>query len=102
MAPIVQDFVVRIVEGTHPQTSNIAGIRTFVKHGSSPRGAQAIVLASKVLALRDGRFSPSFDDVRKVAAPALRHRILLNFEAEVEGVSTDDLIMDLIKNVPEG
>ncbi len=102
VAPIVQDFVVRIVEGTHPQTSTIPGIRTFVKHGASPRGAQAIVLASKVQALRDGRFSPSFDDVRTVAAPALRHRILLNFEAEIEGVSTDDLIADLIKNLPEG
>ena len=64
-------------------------MKRFVRYGSSPRGAQAVMLAAKIEALRDGRFAPSFADVRRVALPALRHRVLLNFDGEAEGVSSD-------------
>ena len=76
----VQDYVVRLIEGTHPARAAIPDVERFVRYGSSPRGAQAIILAAKIEALRAGRFAPSFADVRRVALPALRHRVLLNFE----------------------
>ena len=81
----VQDYAVRLVEATHPARSTVAEVKRFVRYGSSPRGAQAVMLAAKIEALRDGRFAPSFADVRRVALPALRHRVLLNFEGEAEG-----------------
>ena len=67
-------------------------MKRFVRYGSSPRGAQAVMLAAKIEALRDGRFAPSFADVRRVALPALRHRVLLNFEGEAEGVTADAVV----------
>ena len=76
----------RLVEATHPARSPVAEVKRFVRYGSSPRGAQAVMLAAKIEALRDGRFAPSFADVRRVALPALRHRVLLNFDGEAEGV----------------
>jgi MoxR-like ATPase len=97
----IQDFVVRLIDATHPSTSPLAEVKRFVRYGSSPRGAQAILLGAKVLALRAGRFSPSFNDVRAVAVPALRHRILLNFEGEADGISTDQLLEALLRTLPE-
>jgi MoxR-like ATPase len=76
--------------------------KRFVRYGSSPRGAQSVLLASKIRALFDGRFAASVDDVRSVAHPSLRHRILLNFEGEAEGVKTDQVIDAILKNLPEG
>ena len=72
----------------------------YVRWGSSPRGAQALTLASKVHALLDGRFNVSFEDVKKAAPAGLRHRILLNFEGEAENISTDDIVADIVGKTP--
>ncbi len=97
----VQDYVVRLVEATHPARSTVADVKRFVRYGSSPRGAQSVLLAAKIEALRAGRFAPSFSDVRKVALPALRHRVLLNFEGEAEGVSADAVVAGIVAGLPE-
>jgi len=97
----VQDFVVRLVEATQPARSSSAEVRRFVRYGSSPRGAQAVILGAKVEALRAGRFAPSFSDVRRVATPALRHRVLLNFEGEAGGVTSDAIVARLLDDLPE-
>ena len=89
----VQDFAVKAVLATHPDTAEAPEpVRQYVRFGASPRGAQAMVLASKVLALLDGRYHVSTDDLRATACLALRHRIILNFEGEAEGVDVDDVI----------
>ncbi|MBI4952736.1 MAG: MoxR family ATPase [Myxococcales bacterium] len=98
----VQDFAVRLIQATHPEHGDAPSeVKRFVKVGSSPRGAQAVLLAAKILALFDGRFAPGVDDVRTCALPALRHRALLNFEGEAEGVKTDDLIAKILQSLPE-
>ncbi len=97
----IQDYVVRLIEATHPARSPVARVKKLVRYGSSPRGAQAVILAAKIRALVDGRFAPSFDDVRRAAAPALRHRVLLNFEGEAEGVTTDALLVEILAALPE-
>lgn len=102
MASPLKDYVVRMVGATHPSSSAAPDmVRRYVKYGASPRGAQAITLASKVLALTRGRLNVSYDDIREVVYPSLRHRILLNFEGEAEGVKTDDIIAEIVKKVPE-
>jgi MoxR-like ATPase len=73
--------------------------RQFVRFGSSPRGAQAVVLAAKIKALLAGRYNVALDDVNAVAVPALRHRVLLNFEGEAEAIRTDDVIARIIEHV---
>ena len=89
IAPHVKDFAVRCVLATHPEGEFAApAVNQFVRYGSSPRGAQAIVLGSKVRALLDGRYNVSFDDIAEVAPSALRHRLILNFEGEAEGSSS--------------
>jgi MoxR-like ATPase len=98
----IQDYAVRLVEATHPARSAVPDVKKFVRYGSSPRGAQALILAAKIRALGAGRFAPSFDDVRKAAPPALRHRVLLNFEGEAEGISTDAILGAIIGALPEG
>jgi MoxR-like ATPase len=98
----VQDYAVRLLQATHPTTAGaIDGVKRFVKFGSSPRGAQALLLAGKIRALFEGRFAASLDDIRAVALPALRHRVLLNFEGEAEGVKTDDVLNEILKQLPE-
>lgn len=98
----VQDFAVRLLQATHPtEKGSIESVRRFVKVGASPRGAQALLLAAKIGALFQGRFAASIDDVRATALPALRHRVLLNFEGEAEGVKTDDLLHEILKTLPE-
>ena len=97
----VQDFVVRLVEATNPARSSMAEVKRFVRYGSSPRGAQAVILAAKIAALRDGRFAPSFADVRRVAVPALRHRVLINFDGEADGVSSDAIVEAALSALPE-
>ena len=76
-------------------------VKKLVRYGSSPRGAQAVILAAKIRALADGRFAPSLEDVRRSAAPALRHRVLLNFEGEAEGASTDAVLDEILAALPE-
>jgi MoxR-like ATPase len=97
----VQDFAVRVLEATHPGREGATErVSRFVRTGASPRGAQAMLLAAKIRALFDGRFAPSTDDVKRAAIPALRHRILLSFEGEAEGVSTDSVIEEILAALP--
>jgi MoxR-like ATPase len=99
----VQDYAVRVLQATHPDGPDAPDVaKRFVRYGSSPRGAQAVLLAAKIRALFDGRFAASVDDVRAAVHPALRHRVLLNFEGEAEGVKTDQVLDEVLKSVPEG
>ena len=101
IAAAVKDYVSSLVLNTHPGHPDAPEmVRRFVRYGSSPRGAQALVLGGKVNALLDGRFNVSFDDVRAMALPALRHRLILSFEGEAEGVDPDTIIEDLLKKIP--
>jgi len=102
----VQDYAIRLVEATHPPTPGRAGagpdlVKKFVRFGASPRGAQSILVAAKIQALFGGRFGASVDDVRAVAKAALRHRMILNFEGEAEGVRTDQVLDEILRVVPE-
>lgn len=98
----IKDYAVRLVLATHPHTNTAVPIANqFLRYGSSPRGAQALILAGKVRALAHGRFNVSFDDIRAVALPALRHRLILNFEAEAEEITTDRIIEQVLSEVPE-
>ncbi len=100
VAPEVMDYAVRLVLATHPDSATATErVAKYVRFGASPRGAQALMLAGKVDALRAGRFNVSFEDIRKAALPALRHRILLNFEAEADRVTTDAIIEDILSAV---
>jgi MoxR-like ATPase len=75
-------------------------VNTYLRFGASPRAAQTLVLAGKVKALLDGRSNVSVEDIRSVALPALRHRVLLNFEGEAEGRSTDEIITNIVDTLP--
>jgi MoxR-like ATPase len=98
----VQDYAVRLLQATHPaEKGSLDSVRRFVKFGASPRGAQALLLAAKIRALFEGRFAAAIEDVKAAALPALRHRVLLNFEGEAEGIKTDDLIQEILKALPE-
>jgi MoxR-like ATPase len=98
----VQDYAIRVLQATHPDGPDAPDLaRRFVRFGASPRGAQAVLLASKIRALFDGRFAASLDDVRASALPALRHRVLLNFEGEAEGIKTDQVIEAILKALPD-
>jgi MoxR-like ATPase len=102
VAPAVQDYAIRLVLATHPQGAFAAAeTNRFIRCGASPRGAQALVLAGKVRALLEGRYNVSFEDVRKVYLPALRHRILLNFEAQAENIPPDDILTKILREVKE-
>jgi MoxR-like ATPase len=101
IASHVMAYAIRILRGTHPDTERVPEIvRTYVRYGASPRGAQAMVLGAKIHALLDGRFNVAYSDVQAVAAPALRHRVILNFEGEAEGISTDAVVRAIIAETP--
>jgi MoxR-like ATPase len=101
IASHVMAYAIRLLRGTHPETERVPEIvKTYVRYGASPRGAQAIVLGGKIHALLDGRFNVSYADVQAVAAPALRHRVILNFEGEAEGISTDSVVRAIIAETP--
>jgi MoxR-like ATPase len=100
IASHVQDYAVRLVMATRPDHADAPKlVQQFVRLGSSPRGAQALVLAGKIRALLEGRYNVSFEDIREVAPPALRHRIILNFQADMEGITTDRVVDELLKRV---
>lgn len=101
IAEHVKSFAVRVVLSTHP-TSNCATplSQQYVRYGSSPRGVQSMILLAKSFALFDGRLNVSFDDLKLAAVPCLRHRILLNFEGEADGVGTDRVIEEIIEKTP--
>ena len=102
VASHVKDYAVRLVLATHPKTDTAAPIANqYLRFGSSPRGGQCLILAGKVRALTQGRFNVSFDDIQAVATAALRHRLILNFEAEAEGVTTDLIIAKILSEVPK-
>jgi len=97
----VKDYAIRMVLATHAANGHATPmVRRYVRHGASPRGLLAIVLAAKALALFAGRINVSFDDLATTAPPALRHRILLNFEGEAEGIDVEDLIAEVIRETP--
>ena len=101
VASHVKDYAVRLILATHPTSETALDITNqFIRFGSSPRGAQSLLLGAKVRALTDGRFNVSFDDVAAVAPPALRHRLIVNFEAEAEGVTTDLVLEKIMAGVP--
>ncbi len=103
VASHVVDFAIAVLEATHPKNKLAPDlVRRFVRTGASPRGLQAMLLAAKIGALFGGRFAASIDDVRAAATPALRHRLLLSFEGEAEGVSSDEIIAEIMKKVEAG
>jgi MoxR-like ATPase len=102
LADHVKDYLIRLTLATHPQGPFAVDVTNqYIRWGSSPRGAQALALASKIRALLQGRYNVSFEDVRRVYLPALRHRIILNFEALAEGIQPDRLLLDILERVPE-
>jgi len=101
IASHVQDYAIRLVLATHPQEEQAAPlVERFVRYGSSPRGLQALVVSAKVRALLDERYHVSFDDIAASALPALRHRVILNFEGQAEGVSRDEVIQNVLVSTP--
>jgi len=101
VASHVAEYVARLTVATQPEHATLDRVLRFVRYGASPRAAQAILLGAKINALLSGRYNVSFDDVRAVAPAALRHRLLLNFEAQAEGISADDVIKELLAAMPD-
>jgi MoxR-like ATPase len=102
LARQIQDYAVRVVLATHPENPEATALsKQFMRYGASPRGLQAIILAAKIRALLEGRYAVSIDDIRHVAPPALRHRLILNFEGEAEGVKADTIIAEILKATKE-
>jgi len=102
VAPHVQDYAIRLVLATHPGGEYAPEITNqFIRYGSSPRGVQALILSAKVRAMLDERYHISFSDVSDSVLPALRHRILLNFEGQAEGIQNDDIINQILQHTPK-
>jgi MoxR-like ATPase len=102
LARQIQDYAVRVVLATHPENPEATPLsKQFMRYGASPRGLQATILAAKIRALLEGRYAVSIDDIRHVAPPALRHRLILNFEGEAEGVKADTIIAEILKATKE-
>ena len=100
IAPHVTAYAVSLLSATHPDNDRAPGlVREYVRYGGSPRGAQALVVAGKIHALMDGRFNVAIDDIRDVALPALRHRVIRNFEGEAEGITPDAIIRAVLDAV---
>ncbi len=98
----IQDYAVRVLLATHPENPEATPTsKKYLRYGASPRGLQAVILAAKIRALLEGRYAVAIDDLRHVAAPALRHRLILNFEGEAEGVKADAIIAEILKATPE-
>jgi MoxR-like ATPase len=101
IAPHVTAFAVSVLSASHPDQPRAPQlVRDYVRYGASPRGAQALVTAGKISALLDGRFNVSIDDIRAAALPALRHRIILNFEGEAEGITSEAVVRSILDAVP--
>ena len=104
LAEVVKDYAVRIVLGTHAQKQRgdrVGLAQKFVLYGSSPRGLQSLILAAKARALLAGRPNVSFDDIRTMLLPSLRHRLILNLEADAEGVSAERILQEIVTHVSE-
>jgi MoxR-like ATPase len=122
-APHVVRYAVRLVQATHPEMADMLGgaggpareglagaavrptvpesVKRYVRYGASPRAVQALILGGKVLALLDGRFNLAYADIKRLALPVLRHRVILNFEAEAENVTGDKVVKDILAAVPQ-
>ena len=101
VAKHVKEYAVRLVLATHPDnTAAPAMSQRYIRHGASPRGVVSMILTAKSYALADGRLNVSFDDLKAVALPALRHRVLLNFEGEAEGIKVENLITEILNATP--
>jgi MoxR-like ATPase len=105
LADVVKDYAVRLVLSTHPQEKTDGGgdrlAQRFVLYGSSPRGLQSLILAGKARALFAGRPNVSFDDIRALLLPSLRHRLILNLEADAEGINAEKILNEIVSRVPE-
>jgi len=105
IAPPIEDYVVRLVHATQLESQNggpvKSSVKQYIRFGSSPRGAQSVILGAKGNALIEGRVHVSYTDVEKIIYPALRHRLILNFQAEAENVTADQVIAEVIKQVPK-
>ena len=102
VAPHVRDYAISLVLATQPRPGRENALaRKYVRYGSSPRGAQALVLCGRVRALMQGRLHVSTEDVRELALSALRHRIILNFDAHAAGRTEDDLLLEMLESLPE-
>jgi MoxR-like ATPase len=101
IAAHVAAFAVGVLSASHPDQPRAPQlVRDYVRYGGSPRGAQALVTAGKISALLDGRFNVSIDDIRAAALPALRHRVILNFEGEAEGITPEAIVRSILDAVP--
>lgn len=102
IASHVITYAARLISATHPESREATTVtKQYVRYGASPRGMQALILAAKILALLDGRYNVAFIDLKAAALPALRHRIVLNFEAQAEGVSSDSVVKAILDVVKE-
>jgi len=101
VATHVKAFVARVIEATHPRPGSSTMAKRYVRYGSSPRGAQAMILSAKVRALMAGRANVSFGDLKALAAPSLRHRLVMNFEGEAEGIDSDTIVQNVLEETPE-
>lgn len=100
VATHVTEYVARLVLATHPNTPEAPTlVRQYVRYGASPRGAQSLILGAKINALLEGRFNVAFDDIAAIAASALRHRLLLNFEGLAEGITPDQVVAEALKSI---
>ena len=100
IAEDVRRYALRIVLGTHPETEDAPELtKQYVRYGSSPRGAQALILGGKVRAILDGRYNVAREDIQAIALPSLRHRLILSFEGEAEGIDPDDIIQHLLQEI---
>jgi MoxR-like ATPase len=96
----VQSYAIRLTMGSHPQSPHATPlVKRYVRYGASPRAAQALVLGAKIHAINRGQAFVSIDDIRAMALPALRHRLLLNFEGEADEVSTDAIVEELLRGI---
>ncbi len=102
IASHVLAYAARLITATHPESKDAPSItKQYVRYGASPRGMQALILAGKILALLDGRYNVAFADLRAAALPTLRHRVVLNFEAQAEGISPDEIVRGVLETVKE-
>jgi MoxR-like ATPase len=103
IAPPIEDYVVRLVHATQPDSANggpsKSSVKQYIRFGASPRGAQAVILGAKGNALAENRVHVSYEDIERIVYPALRHRIILNFQAEAENITTDQVIGEIFKQV---
>ena len=100
IAEDVRRYALRIVLGTHPEAEDAPELtKKYVRYGSSPRGAQALILGGKVRAILDGRYNVAREDIQAIALPSLRHRLILSFEGEAEGIDPDDIILHLLEEI---